>query len=410
MARTKTVKQIGARGSRVRVFIEAMKSGSKLVRVQGLEHGKRRTESREYSHVNERWARAYADGVMNRLQAGTIQRVERLTLHTLFEKYLLAKEPNWRAATGKAERVRWRVVENVLGANTPIEFVSMDTVDEFRAVLRKRKAKGKRLTAPNQIAHYIGILKRVFRFAAQRKHLVPNPIADYENRLAKDEQRTKMAEYTPAEWKAIIAAFNYRKQREWRPWVAIVLAGILGPRQRALLSLRVDDIDLVSRKVRWRPETDKLGRDRLQPLPRNAVFAIRIALVWHRRMRYSGQWLFPRVEEVRGDVPWTYAALIHFLQSRARQAGVEPKPFVGLHGLRRTAGKNALIAAGGDLTVAASWIGDTDIRTFTRSYVNEREGELVPIAARMEDMMLVEKHEAPEVKRRTKDQPAEVAQ
>ncbi len=395
MARTKLIKKIGARGSRVRVFTEEMKSGSKLVRVQWREKGKRKTESYEHTSENVRRAKAVADGVMNRLQAKLEVKKERLTLHELFEKYLLAREPNWRAATGRSERVRWRVVETVLGAQTPIELVTMDTLDEFRDVLRKKRAKGKAFIRPNQIAHYIGLIKRVYRFAAVRGHLKPNPVADYENRLSKDEKRTKMAEYTPEEWTKILAQFNYRKQREWRPWVALVLAGILGPRQRALLSLKVSDIDLAERKVTWRSETDKLARERVQPLPRNAVFAMRIALVWRKRMRYTGPWLLPRVEEQRGDVPWTYAALVHFLHTRAEKAGIEPKPYVAMHGLRRTAGKNALIAAKGDLTIAASWIGDTDIRTFTRSYVNEREGELAPIAARMEDMMKVEKHSAP---------------
>lgn len=403
MARTKTIKKIGSRGSRVHVFVEKMKSGSSLVRVQWREAGKRRTESFENTSENQRRAKATADGVMNRLQSKQEHKVERLTLHQLFEKYLLSKEPNWREATGRSERVRWRVVENVLGAQTPIELVTMDTIDEFRAVMRKTRAKGKAFIRPNQIAHYIGLIKRVYRFASKRGHLKPNPIADYENRLSKDEKRQKLAEYTPAEWAKIIAQFNYRKTREWRPWCALILAGILGPRQRALLGLKIEDIDLRKKTVRWRPENDKLGRDRTQPLPRNAMFAIRVALVWRRRIRYTGPWLFPRVEEARGDVPWTYAALVHFLHTRAEKAGVEPKPYVAMHGLRRTAGKNALLASGGDLTVAASWIGDTDIRTFTRSYVNQREGELNPIADWIQGVMQVGKQSAPEVVRRTKD-------
>lgn len=392
MTRGKTVRIYGVRGSRVRVFTEVMDSGNTLVRVQWREAKRRRTESWEYSGDNVKRAKLFAEGVWNRLQSTGIQVRERLTLRGLFERYVLAREGAWRAATGVSERTRWRVVETVLGAQTLIERISPEVLDDFRGILRRTKARGGVPMVPNQIAAHVAQVKRVFRFAAERRYLSPNPIADYANRLSKDEQRQEVAEYTPEEFARILAQLNYRDSRQWRPWVAIVLGGLLGPRQRALLNLRVaDDLDLVARVVHWPRGTNKLGRERTQPLPRMAVFAIRVALVWHRRLGYTGPWLFMPVMRKK-DVPWRYAGLVECLHSASRRAGVEPKPLRAMHGLRRMAAKNVLELTG-NIKAAGDWIGDTDVRVLSRSYLRQRDEEQRPVADRMESIAPVPRNQ-----------------
>lgn len=382
MTRQKEVRAYGGKGTRVLVFVELMASGNRLVRVGWREHNRRRFESWQYSTENVKRAKLFAEGVHNRLQSRGVIAKERLTLHTLFERYVLAREGGWRPKTGKTERVRWRVVENVLGAKTPIEHVSPETLDEFRSILRKAVSKTKKPLVPNQIAAHIGQIKRVFRFAAERGYLTPNPIGDYANRLSKDERREEVAEYTPAEFGLILGALDYRDVRRWRPWVAIVLGGMLGARQRALMSLTQDDLDLTARVVHWPRATDKLGRARTQPLPREAVFALRVANVWRRRMGYTGRWVFPPVQGRRGDQPWTYQALQKALHDAETRAGMDPKPFRAMHGLRRMAAKNALTLTG-NLKEAGDWIGDTDVRTLARSYLRQRNDEQRPLANQM---------------------------
>jgi len=370
----------------VRVFTESMPSESELVRVQWREGGRRRTESWQKSADNVRRAKLYAAGVHERLQGAGLVKRERLSLRTLFERYLLARESGWRAATGRSERVRWKMVENILGAGTAIELVSHETLDELRAILRRHLAKGKRPMVPNQIAAYLSLVKRVYRFGAERRYLTPNPIADYAIRMSKDERRDPVAEYTPAEFQRILEQLNYRHSRFWRPWVAIVLGGLLGPRQRALMQLRVEDVDLVARVVRWRAETDKLGRARVQPLPREAVFALRIAAAWRRRSGYRGPWILFAVQGRRAEKPWTYQALQHALHEATRKAGIERKPFRAMHGLRRMAAKNAYLLTK-SIKAAGDWIGDKDMRVLQNSYFRERAGELEPLAAGMETIV-----------------------
>ncbi len=177
-----------------------------------------------------------------------------------------------------------------------------------------------------------------------------------------------------------MAALDYRNSRTWRTWVAVQVASLLGPRQNALLNVEWRDIDLCTRTVRWRAELDKRGRERVQPLPREAVFAFRVAAVWRRRLGYGGRFVFPPVQARRGDRPWTYAALSAQLAAAEGRAGIAHVAYRGMHGFRRGACKNVLAVTGGDLNKAGEWIGDTDLRTLKRSYLKSRPEELREVA------------------------------
>lgn len=368
-----TLATFGLRGKRVRVYRCATASGTKLVRVEWRERGKRVRESWPDTRENVKLARAYGEGVAERLaQRATVVR-ERLTLATLVQRYRLAND-HWRPATVTATFGRLRQFLLFAGETLYADLVTPELLDEYRAVLRARiSSKTKKTTAPNQIANAASEVKALFRFARMRKLIAENPLAEYTVRLAKDEKRDETSEYSNEEWGAVLQQLDPKLSHQWRPYCLMLLAGVLGPRQNALRHLTWEDVDLRAQEVTWRGETDKMGKERTQPLPRDAVRAFRIARVWRRRAKYSGPWIFFGAQErTRGKKPYGYQALNKQLHEAETRAGVAHIPYRALHGFRRTSAGNVHALTGGNIKDAGDWIGDTDLKSLMK-YLKKRD-------------------------------------
>lgn len=378
----KLVKEYGSHGRSVRVFIETFADSRRqdLVRVEWREHGKRKTESLPNSRDNQARAKAFAEGVAERLTLhGTVER-EALTMHELGERYLLAHPTpeTWRPKTRRTFLTRWKVWITFARAERVIDTVTPETLDEFRAALRSQEY------AINQIVNHVQMIKSVYRFARARKYLAENPIADYVMKLSRDQRRLEVPEWTAEECGKILGELSPRSPKYWRAYVAIALDATLGGRSNALLHLEWRDVDMTKREVRWRPELDKLAKDRPQPLPRDAVRALRIAKVWRARIGYDGPFIIPgdAKRQKHRHKPlgaYSYQALNQALRNAADRAGVTWIDYRAMHGFRRMVLNNAL-ALTGNLTRAGQFIGDTDMRTLTRSYVRVRSEELRDVA------------------------------
>lgn len=373
MAR-KVLKELGTHGRSVRVFIESFKDPRRqeLVRVQWRENGQLKTESLPNSRDNQKTARAFADGVADRLKLQGAGPRERVTMRVLGERFLLAHPvpETWRPKTRKTWVARWKVWIAFIGPDTPVDTVMPETLDAFRARLRAQDV------AVNQIANHVQLVKSVYVFARERKYISENAIAGYRMKLSRDQRRLEVPEFTLDECARILAQLDPKNSRQWRAHVAIVLDAMLGGRSNALLNLEWRDIDLAARTLRWRPELDKLAKDRVQPLPRDAVRALRIAKVWRRRIGYEGPFVLPGAKGKRKfERSYTYQALNYTLRAAAQRAGVEWIPYRAMHGFRRMVVNNVL-ALTGNLTRAGQFIGDTDARTLSRSYVRARPEEL----------------------------------
>lgn len=376
----KTITEFGTHGRSVRVFVETFLDPKRqaLVRCEWRENGKRHTQSLPNSRENQRQIRQYAAGVARRLALGTEVRV-RLTMRELGERFVLAHPvpETWRKKTLATWKARWKVWVAFATPERPIDSVTYETLDQFRAALREQEY------AVNQIANHVQTVKSVYLWAHDRKLLSENRIAGYRMQLSRDARRLQVPEWTNEEAAAILAQIDPRHGRQWRAYVAIVLDAVLGGRSNALLNLEWRDVDMARRVVRWRPELDKLAKDRVQPLPRDAVRALRIARVWRARIGYTGPYVLPgaRGATQRAERAYTYAALNHTLHRAARDAGVRWIPYRAMHGFRRMALNNALSLTG-NLVRAGQWIGDTDARTLSRSYVRERGEDMRDIAER----------------------------
>lgn len=380
MAR-KLLKEYGSHGRSVRVFVEAFTDPRRqdLVRVEWREQGKRRTESLPNSATNRTKAKDFAAGVAERLSLHGTERPARRTMRELGEAYLLAHPTpeTWRPKTRATFLARWKVW---LAFATPvrhIDTITPETLDEFRARMRDQGY------AVNQIANHVQMVKSAFTFARSRGYLAENPIADYRMRLSRDQRRLEVPEWTADECRRILAELSPRHGRQWRAHVAIVLDAVLGARSNALLRLEWRDVDVNARTVHWRPELDKLGKDRVQPLPRDAVRALRIAKVWRAKIGYDGPYVLPGARGTdKHTHPYRYQSLQSSLKRAAKRAGVTWVKYRAMHGFRRMVVNNVL-AMTGNLMRAGQYIGDTDARTLSRSYVRARPEELRDVASGM---------------------------
>lgn len=322
-------------------------------------------------------------------QAGSPQTVRVVpsggpTLADLWTLYEKAHRTDWAPRTLKLNRGRWEVLApGFLPGSTYAVSVTPEVLDDWRVALSTIARKHGQPMAGNQIAHHTQLVKSVFAFAVERGALTHNPIREYRVRRGRSSKPLEVPAFTPREWARLLATLDYRKAAEWRAWAAIALDGLLAPRSLALLKLKWRDLRGISfaepRTVRWRGENDKVGGDRVQPLPRDAVRVLRICRLWARREGYTGDYVFYGAQERTRDRHYTYSALNGHLVRACERAKVPRLKYQAMHGLRRLSGTR-VIEEHGDLNAAADWLGDVDLGALKRSYIRTSPEYLRPIA------------------------------
>lgn len=346
------------------------------------------TESWPYSKLNVATACAYAEGVEQRLAAGTPAPIQERTVRELADLHITAFTESWAPKTLSAFRHRWSRFEAFVGRNTSPKLVTEETLDEFRAEMRRIGI------ATNQRGETVKAVKQVFRWARKRKLIAENPIADYTVKLAKGERRAEVPEWSPADTARLLAQLEreeaWRHAHGWRIAVALWLAASQAPRQRALRYLSFHDVNLSAKTVRhptqadvvlpprsvwWNPRYDKMGSERVQPLTRAAVRALRIARVWHHRRGEVSPWVLApaRALTTARTEPWTYQAMNAALRALCDRceptvAWVKGRAF---HGFRKFAAGEVAELTGSE-RAAADWIGDTDVKVVRRHYLKVR--------------------------------------
>lgn len=403
--------RLGKRGAMVRGFIE-----KGLVRVQW--GSPRKTESWPDTPENRARAIAYGEGVIEQLTAPATPAAptfEPIDLRGLWDRYALAEFDGLRVRSRDNYKKRWAKFELFKGRDFDATKVKRETLDEFRAELRKQEHE------INQVARHIEMVKRVFRWGVDNDVIPPTKVTSYRFKRSRDEKPLEIEEYSPAEATAILSQFDPHDSRRWRMYVASYVLAFAGPRQNAALHLRWSDITFIpvetgkGRKktiewhatIRWRPETDKLGKDRTQPVPPPVAEALWVAYGWAIAFGYDGEFVFFRPgagkrdrgirwknkvgyvsarsrarSEAKPDKPWTYASYHGGLIAAEKSAKVDHKPFRAAHGFRRYV-VNEVLKKTGNLALAGQYIGDDDIRTLQESYVRERAEDLREVANHM---------------------------
>lgn len=386
-AKRSAIDTFGGHGSTVNVFADTL-AGEPVARVEWREMvgpvKRRKTETfRGARRDREAAAKVFAKAKAEYLAGAPVGERKRYTVADLWDAYVMANTADWRPKTAKLNASRWKVFCGLEGLDpyTFADLVTPETLDAFRLrLLSGKRAKTDEVMARNQVAHHIQLVKSVWRHARQRKLVAENVLADYAVRKGRDYGALEVPEFSPADWALILSQADYRSALRWRAWAAIALDGLLAPRSNALLQITWDDIDLVARTITYPGETDKLGKRRVQPLPRAAVFALRVCRVWAVRDGYLGRHVFYGAQERTREKAWTYSALNAALAKLCEEAEVRRAKYQSMHSLRRMRGKSVLEETG-DITKVGAWLGDSDVRVLTRSYLRNRPDDLKHVVA-----------------------------
>lgn len=415
--------QLGTKGTLrrpstlVRVVLE-----DGYVRVLWSEGRVRRQESRDDTAQNREWARAFGEVVHEELRTradgGVVAPTfEALTLRDVWTRYLDAHQ-ELRPQTVKNYRERWLKAERFLGRSQLARQVTREHLDQFVKALRK-------LHEPAQVREIVKTAVRVFRWAVDRDLVPATKVTAYRVKLARGERARRIPEYTLAEARAILGQFDPRDARAWRPYVASYLFALTGARQNAGRHWTWDDVRVGT--ITWTPDDhgrlqptyrgfevfyradlDKMGEERWQPLPSGAVEALLVALGWREAMGYAGPYILFRPAKgtrefdadaqrwrrsaraerraaAAEDQPYSYAAYNRQLHAAEAAAKVTREPYRAAHSFRRHVLNNALEATGGNLALAAQFIGDRDLATVARSYARVRDEQLRTVAESMAD-------------------------
>lgn len=379
-------KQITAYGRKrkpgyVRVFRETTATGS-LIRVQWTEPGAATLSTSSYddSRNGIAQAKAFAQGVHDRLTAKVpVQSFDPLTLRQVWDKYVAAHINAWRPKSLRSATDRWKRVELVLGRETPAASLTPERLDDMLNTLLETRIRGNNIRSTNQVKSIMALLSAVYRWAEQRRLLPPSLVSGYRPKLSKEKARNvvQMHEYRETERFKVLAELSPDDSRQWRAWALTVLFAYCGPRQTAARSLEWADVDLEAKVIRWRPETDKMGRERFQPMPEPVYDAFLVALAWREKAGYQGRFVFFAVQDrgLQKDQPYTYQAYIGQLHAAEARAGVESIAYRGAHGFRRGIAGDVHSATGSEKQ-AADWIGDKSVRIVRDHYLLTRGDEL----------------------------------
>lgn len=352
------------RGRGVRVVREVTAEGRRVLVVWRDRPGApRRYQSFADSVEGRQEAVAWARGVMDRLATVAV-RAPDLTLRETWRRFEEAQGPQLRPRTLTLYAERWRKWENLWGVAFRANQTTLTMLDEFRAAMTK-------VHAPNQVGAMLRVVKIVYAWADSRELLTRNVTARYRFRFGKDEARLEPEEFRVEEWEAVLGALRRMGDRHWRPWAVTLLAGSLGARVRAILSLRWEDVDWVAGTVTWPKATDKTGQERTQPLTADAASALLTA-----RLQANGPQVFWAARHP--DRAMSYQSWHSAFREAETLAGVGHRPFRAAHGFRKMAAGEVWERTN-DALLAMQWIGDRDPKRM-REYLKRRADRLAEVA------------------------------
>jgi integrase len=378
----KVLETWGKKGRRgyLRLFTEAVGAGT-LLRIQYRDQGKLHTVSWEHTRKNLAVARAYAEGLHERLTLlPSVAEIAPITLRDLWERYLASERDAWKPKTIVTTSVRWRKFEVFAGRDTLAQSVTLDTMNDFkRAMLDNGHA-------PNQVGLHVGVVRAVFRWAVENDRLASSKVPLFKTRIGR-ALRAKgpvMAEYSAEEARKIVAVWSPRLNLQWRPWALTVFFAYCGPRQNAALHLEWSHVDFDNARIFYAAETDKMGKARWQPMPEPVRDAFLVALGWAQFDKYTGPFVFYSAQDERRKAgkPWTYSAYNAALHQAEAKAGVPHIKHRAAHGFRRGVAGNVYDMTK-DEKAASDWIGDSSTKVVRRHYLLTRPEVMDDVARRL---------------------------
>ena len=161
------------------------------------------------------------------------------------------------------------------------------------------------------------------------------------------------------------------RQRWVRMELALVLAEATGTRIGAIRGLRWSDVEADPPRIRWRPEFDKRGRERVVPIPAALAgelhqFRVQLGVV-------GDDWLFPPAEQ---DAPWPRELFDQLLRHAEGVAGVTKLKGGLWHPYRRKWATERKKMSLVDVKAAGGW---RDTQTLLTSYQQADEDTMLEV-------------------------------
>jgi integrase len=301
-----------------------------------------------------------------------------------------------RATSKIAYRSRFHKWMTFRGVETAVDETTLLHVDQFMTAARAADM------AINQIRQVLNVVRVVYNWGQTRKLVTTNELALHRWKRPKDAKVNEPAEYTEAEYTALLTKLNPQSPGRWRAWVALMLAGHHGQRANAVLHLRWADIDFEEGVILWPAEYQKNGEALAHPLTWEAVSAFLTARQWvelptgrewsrmnHEQRRRAEQisrspWVLPSHGKNRQgrNEPWSYQSLWIALNDAEKAANVEHLPYRAVHGFRKMVAGDVADRTGDD-RLGMEWIGDRDMKQ-QRAYLKRRQDRLERAAGVME--------------------------
>ena len=193
----------------------------------------------------------------------------RVALESVADAWLRAKTPTWtpRTATYYSESI-----DAILGGPTDgvpgieaetVEQVTPHMVEDYSARLWRRKY------CDGTVAHHVGALQSMLRWAAGARMIQSNPLADMRKPRRKNKRTKPRRALDPAEVEELLAASPecYR-----RIWLFVLTTGF---RNTETMELLWEDLDLDAGTYRIPAARSKNGEEAVNPIPASTVEMLR---------------------------------------------------------------------------------------------------------------------------------------
>lgn len=281
---------------------------------------------------------------------------QKLTVETLFMKYVQAKEAEGRDMRGT--RARWRILSSHFAALRPDAVDSTNTYEYARQ--RFSKGRGQRGGGLSQSTVWkeLADLRTALRWAANENLITSVPPV-----WLPKESAPRSTTIGIDQVQAILDAFSAPHHRLY----VLLLAGT-GVRSIALRNLQWDQVDLAKGTIDFRiraTEHDPMSKRRRKPQP-----VVKMGTTLLTAMRAAHE---QRHENCNHVLSWrgkpTGRSLVNKMTLVCKQLGLEG---VSAHTFRHSA-VTAMLDANITDTAAAKQVGHTDVRT-TRGVYDHTKG------------------------------------
>lgn len=361
--------------NRVRVY-EDGPGGVLLVEFYKGSGGRRKRQRVSLGHRDRLRAKRQADEIAAGLGQAVEPQPHDPTLEELFDIYLGEVTPSKGVSKRKHDHRCAEMMLRFLGRRKKARTLDRRDWDAFIRARRtgSLKPEGSRReggVGDRQVGYDLKFLIAVLNWATDagpgtgEPFLDRNPLKRKSIKLP-EEKSPKRPTLTEERYRRMLAVSH---EIDWRFHVALVLAHETGHRSNSVAQLRWDDVDLAAGRIRWRADSDKMGREHVTPILEEALGALGVSR--ECRPGIGTAWVLPAPKDPDQHV--SRHLLRDWWRRAEERAGLEPVEQLGWHSLRRKFANDLKDMPMKDLCALGGW---KDERTVLKCYQKADEDRM----------------------------------